>query len=276
MIKLGGIFRAVLLILLVGGVSISSVVRSEGEGCSSDIKKAKREALDRAKLNAIETHVGTLISTKSLILNSRLVRDIIQTRALGSVRLVGKPEFSEPRLSGRDQVCVSVRASFEVPQEGIKPADFGLILLLDRKELRKGEEIKFWISSQKPCYPYIFSLDVKGRVYRLFPNPAQDTFLLKRKTALPTDRMVSENYRIVVFPTKGVSLPQREEIIFVCTKERIKSFEEFFPSAFADDLQELRKLLTRNYHQSLERFNEILTQIGAENYDMVGDHYLIR
>ena len=264
------------LLLALAGVSLSTVVWSEGEGCSSDIKKAKREALERAKLNAIETHVGTLISTKSLIVNSRLVRDIIQTRALGSVKLIGKPDFSEPLISGRDQVCVSVKASFEVPNESIKPADFGLVLILDRRELRRGEELRFWVSSQKPCYPYIFSLDTKGRVYRLFPNPVQDTFLLKRKTAFPTDRMISENYRIVVFPTKGIPLPQREEILFVCTKERIKPFEEFFPSAFAEDLQELRKLLTRNYHQSLERFNEILTQVGAENYDMVGDHYLIR
>ena len=81
-----------LLVILIGlllyvGLSFSAVVESQGEGCSSDIKKAKGEALKNAKLNAVERHLGVLINSKTLIVNSKIMRDIIQTRMVGSLKI---------------------------------------------------------------------------------------------------------------------------------------------------------------------------------------------
>lgn len=171
---------------------------------------------------------------------------------------------------------MNVRASFEVSDKTIVPADFGLVLVLNKKEFKAGDELSLEISSEKACYPYIFSVDANSRVFRLFPNPVQETFLLKKKIKLPTDKMIYEGYRIVIFPSKDCPIPQREEIVFICTKKKVKAFEEFFPSAFAEDPEDLKELLTGNYRQTLERFNEILTQIGAENYDITGDFYIIK
>ena len=269
-----GIFLTLLLILF--GISFSAVVESEGEGCSSDIKEAKREALKNAKLNAVEKHVGVLISSKTLIVNSKLMRDIIQTRTVGYVKLSGDPVYGEPRIEGKDQVCVTVKASFEIPDRSLKPADLGLVLILSKKELKAGEELYLEISSEKPCYPYLFSVDAEGRVYRLLPNPVERSKKLTGRLRFPTQKMLSEGYKLMAAPLPKLPLPQREEILFVCTKERIRSFEEFFPSAFAEDDKELRKLLTQVYPRTVERFSEILTQVGAENYDMVDDFYIIR
>jgi len=255
--------------------SFALVVESEGEGCSSDIKKAKKEALKSAKLSAVEKHVGTLISSKTLIVNSRLLRDIIQTRVLGTVKLAGEPVYEKPRMSGKDQLCVKVRARFEIPKTELKPADFGLVLVLSKKELRAGQRLELELSSERPCYPYLFSVDAKGRVYRLLPNPVQGSERLKGKLHFPTQKMKTMGYELVVFPAKGVAKPQREEVLFICSKKPIKAFEEFFPSAFAEDERELRKLLRSPYPKSVERFNEILTQLGAENYDTVDDFYVI-
>ncbi len=104
------------LILILIGFSFSVVVQSEGEGCSSDIKEAKREALKNAKLNAIERHIGVLISSKTLVVNSKLMRDIIHTRVMGTVRLVGKPFYEGPKIEGKDQICVTVKAEFDIPE----------------------------------------------------------------------------------------------------------------------------------------------------------------
>jgi len=267
--------KVLIALFLLFSISFSAVVSSEGEGCSSDIKKAKREALKNAKLNAVERHVGVLINSKTLVMNSKLMRDIIQTRVMGTVKLVGDPVFGEPKMAGKDQICVRVRADFEVPDESVKPADFGLVMMLSKKELRRGEELKLEISSEKRCYPYLFSVDAKGRVYRLLPNPAQETEPLKGKMFFPTKKMVSLGYKLAVFPLGDLPIPQREEVLFVCSKKKVKAFEEFFPNAFAEDSTELRKFLRTPYPKTVERFSEILTQLGVENYDMVDDFYVI-
>ncbi len=256
--------------------SFALVVESEGEGCSSDIKKAKKEALKNAKISVVERHVGTLISSKTLIVNSRLLRDIIQTRVLGTVKLAGEPVYENPRISGRDQLCVKVKARFEIPASEIKPANFGLVILLSKKKLRAGERLELELSAEKHCYPYLFSVDAKGRVYRLLPNPVQGSERLKGKLYFPTEKMKSLGYELVVFPLKDVPKPQREEILFICSKKPVKAFEDFFPSAFAEDGRKLKKLLSNPYPHSVERFSEILVQLGAENYDTVDDFYIVR
>ena len=63
--------------------------------------------------------------------------------------------------------------------------------------------------------------------------------------------------------------------LFVCTKKKVKSLEEFFPSAFAEDPESLKKILSYSYSRNIKKFNEVLTQIGSENYDMVSDYYMI-
>jgi len=264
-----------LLLLFHLSICFAKIVSAEGEGCHSDIKKAKEEALKNAKLNAAERYIGVLINSKTLIVNTKLVRDIIHTRVFGTVKLVGAPIYGKPELVGKDQVCIRVKAEFEIPEESVKPANFGLVLLLNKKEFKTGEELELELSSEKPCYPYLFSVDVMGRVYRLLPNPLEESRLLKGKLIFPTNVMKLQGYKLIVIPLENLELPQREEIVFLCTKEKIKAFEEFFPSAFAEDERELYKLLRRNYPDTVERFNEILSQIGAENYDIVDDFYII-
>ncbi len=61
-----GLFAIFLILFLLFSVnpSFSRIVSSSGEGCSSDIKKAKEEALKKAKINAINKEVGILISQR--------------------------------------------------------------------------------------------------------------------------------------------------------------------------------------------------------------------
>lgn len=264
----------ILLLLLNPSLSISKIVSAEGEACHSDIKKAKEEAFKKAKLNAVERHIGVLIRSKDLVIKGRLVRDIIHTRVLGTVRLVGEPIYEDPKVVEKaDTVCTKVKAKFEIPEKSIKPASLGLVLLLNKKNFKAGEELTIEISSETPCYPYLFSVDAAEKVYRLFPNPMEETRLLKGKLIFPTGEMKSRGYKLVVIPAKDIKFPQTEEVVFLCTRKKVSHFERAFPCAFAEDEEELYRILRMSYPVTVERFNEILLQIGAENYDMVDDVY---
>ena len=275
--KLGFINLFFILILFTNpSLGAQKIISAKGEYCHSDIKKAKEEALKRAKLNAVERHIGVLVSSKSLIVNGKLFRDIIHAKVLGAVRLVDKPIYEDIKVMEKeDVICVKAKAKFEILEKSIKPANFGLILLLNKKEFKPKEELNIKISSETPCYPYLFSVDASGKVYRLLPNSVEDTRLLKGKLIFPTNIMKSQGYELIITPVKGRKFPQVEEIVFLCTKNKVKGFERYFPSIFVQNEEEIYKILKMTYPISVEKFNEILLQIGAENYDMVDDVYYI-
>ena len=264
-----------LISLFLFSYSFAKVVESVGLACHWDLKQAKKEALENAKLNVVQTYVGTLISSKDLLINGELVRNIIQSRALGNVKLTEKPKILQKYFSSNDEVCVKLKAKFNIQNENIEPANFGLILLLNKKEFKPKEELQITISSKKPCYPYIFSVDAKQRVYMIFPNPIEDTFLLKGKYSIPSPKMKAKGFYLTIYPLPDLKLPQTEEIIFACTKVKTNLFKDFFASAFVEDQKKLQKLLNRPYTETIKIFNELLTQIGIENIDMTSDFYII-
>ena len=269
-------FIFIFLSLLSPSLTIAKIVFAQGEACHSDIRKAKEMALKKAKQNAVEKYIGVLIDTKTLVIKGKLVRDIMQMRALGMIRLVEDPIYENFTLVKKaDVVCTKVKAKFEIFEKNIKPADFGLVLLFNKKEFKSGEELEIELSSETPCYPYLFNVDTSGKVFRLFPNPLQETFLLKGKLKFPTKLMKSRGYKLIIIPAEDMEFPQTEEIVFLCTKKKVIALEKYFPCAFAQDEEELYKVLKMSYPISVEKFNEILLQIGVDNYDIVDDVYKI-
>ena len=263
-------------IFLIGFSFIFAItVETEGKGCSSDIIKAKEFALKRAKLNAIEKYVGILISSKTLIVNTKIMRDIIKMQALGILKIVGTPSYSKPIIKDDDILCISVKAKFKIVEKVIKPANFGLVLILNKKEYKKSEEISIEISSEKECIPYLFNIDAQGRVYRLLPNAIESDIKLRGRLSFPTPKMKIKGYKLIAMPLPNLPSPQREEILFVCTKSKIKAFEDFFPSVFLENLDSNNFFLNSSYTQSIEKFNEILLQMNADEYDFIDDFYFI-
>jgi len=269
--------RVLLLVLFLFSFSYAKVITFEGEGGSSDIKKAEEEAVKNAKIRAVERYIGTLINSKTLIANGKLMRDIIQTKTYGKV-MTRNVKIVDKYFSGKQEVCVKVAAILELPdKKEIKPADFGLVLLLNKKKLRAGERLRITVSSEKPCYPYLFSVDSKGRVFRLLPNRIQDTFKLQGKLTFPTESMIEKHYDLLVYPLPELKFPQKEEILFICTKEKVKALREFFPSFIVGEtkVEKIKELLNRPFGETLETFNQVLFQVGIENYDMVDETYEI-
>ena len=99
--------------------------------------------------------------------------------------------------------------------------------------------------------------------------------MLKDKLKFPTKLMKSRGYKLIIIPAENMEFPQTEEIVFLCTKKKVIALEKHIPCAFAQDEEELYKVLKMSYPISVERFNEILLQIGVDNYDIVDDVYKI-
>jgi hypothetical protein len=148
-------------------------------------------------------------------------------------------------------------------------------MLLNSRYIQEGQALKVFISSERPCYPYVFSLGADGRVYRLLPNPIIGTFLLKGTTQLPTPKMAAQGYEIRVYPVKDLQMPQQEEILFICTRRPVNALVEYFPCLFAEDKDQLKRLLQVPYGQGVEIFNDILNQLSPDLYDMIDETYQI-
>ncbi len=271
------------LMFLVVSVSIwmplcyGKVIEAEGYACDSNIEVAKKKALRQARQRAVEEYVGVLVDSRVLVVNGKLMRETIQTMALGKVRLIGNPEFFEEKIHLQENViCIRAKAKFEVKKEDFYRRNFGLKLVLNKKEFKPGEELRLSLYAREKCYPYLFSVDAEGRVYRLLPNHIKKDPVLQGKLVFPTPRMKSAGITLAVFPNPKLKKKvQIEEMLFICTRKREESLKELFPEAFATSEEEFKKLVFQPFGLKVEALSQVLEQIGLSNYEMIDDFYRI-
>ena len=265
-----------LICFLVSKTSYAKIVEQIGEACHRDFQVAQEEALKQAKARAVETYIGTLVDSRILVINSKLMRKTIQTMALGKVKLVEKPFIisAEP-LKEKGIICVKLKAKFEIDKSQFYRANFGLKMILNKKEFKPGEELKVYLYAQKKCYPYLFSVDAEGNVYRLLPNFIEKSPVIEKKMEFPTPKMQASGISLVVVPNpRSKSSHQVEELIFICTRKKENALYDLFPEAFVMNEESLKKL-SIPFPIKVEKLAEILEQIGLENYEMIDDFYWV-
>ncbi len=260
--------------LMVGKCALAKKVEVVGEGCDPNINIAKEKALKNAKKNAVESYVGTLIDSRELVVKGKLMREIIQTMALGKVKLVGTPailkSYTDPK---KGFCCVTLKAKFEIDKEQIiNLPNFEIGILLNKKEFKPGDEMEIYLYAKNKCYPYLFSVDSEGKVYRLLPNFIEKEPVLSGKMVFPTEKMKLKGIELRVFPSKKNPDPRQvEELIFICTRKKEDVLLSLFPEAFVQSAKDLKKFYTLNQ----EKLAEILEQIGMDNYEMKDDVYFV-
>ncbi len=274
------IFKVIICLMLLQLVYISfsygKVVKGQGYACDPNIEIAKEKALKRARKSAVEEYVGILVDSRDLVINGKLMRETIQTMALGKAHLVGSPEYEVKSYPNKGIVCVNVTANFDVKKEDFYKSNFHLKLVLNKNEFHPGEELKVWLYSKKRCYPYLFSVDARGRVFRLLPNHIEKSPVLEGKLEFPTAKMRYIGITIAIFPDPELKQKsQIEELFFVCTKKREKSLEDLFPEAFVQNSKHLKRLLNRPFLLKVSQLAQVLEQIGLSNYEMVDTFYRI-
>ncbi len=267
----------ILVFPLFCSISYAKIVEETGYACASNLEIAKKKALKNAEEKAISSCIGLLIDSRILTVNNKLVRKTIQTLALGKVKVIKGPEVISSQIH-HNTICVKIKATLKVDKKEFYRSNFGLKLVLNKKNLKSGEFLKIFMYSQKKCYPYLFSVDSMGHVFRLLPNSIEKTPVLKGKMVFPTKRMETAGIVLAVFPNPEDPSPhQVEEIVFICTKEREDVLLSFFPEAFVGNPQKLKESISTAslFSYNSEKLAEILEQIGLNNYEMIADFYTI-
>ena len=267
----------ILIWLLFSGICQAEVVEEVGEACDPDIKIAQEEALKQAKKTAIENYIGTLIDSRALVINSRLMQETIQTMAQGKARLLGKPSIiSATPFPEKGFVCVKLKAKFEIDKRDLSRVNFGLNMLLNKKGFVAGDELKITLYAKERCYPYLFSVDAKGNVYRLLPNSIEDNPLIKGRFDFPTVKMKKKGIKLIVLPNPELKdKVQTEELIFVCTREQEDSLSQLFQEAFVANREDFKKSI-KSFHHKAKELAQVLNKIGLANYEMMDVFYQVR
>ncbi len=145
-------------------------VEGEGEapfGLDTTLGKAKTQARDAARKDAIERAVGTHLKSKTVVHNSQLVEDLITTAARGIIEEEHVLEEKMHELKGT-VFYVKIRARIRLDQ--VEHQDFVLTAFLNRDSFKEGDEARIHISLNEDGYIYIFNISQDEQVWQLLPN----------------------------------------------------------------------------------------------------------
>jgi len=240
-------------------------VESEGIYQGSELEGRKNiceKALHEAERLAIEQVSGIYIESHTIVANSKILRDIIGALSRGKIK--DRKGLSED-FDGKTLVC-KVKGKFLVEPRRVNLPDFKLSVKLPKSRFTAGEELKIFLESGSACYPYLFSVDAQGNVYRIFPLLKNDASSVRGPQArekleralsglegdyrpldgfleIPTQLMKREGFLYRAFGLEEVDYPQTEEFVLVCTKERDEYLERAVPSYIVEGkgLKEVKK-----------------------------------
>jgi len=238
-----------------------------GEFCHKNLDVAWNRAIEEAKLAIVSKHSGQQINSKSLMVNSELIKNIItcvSSAKLTNIKILSKKENS--CSISQVGLCCNVAVSGDIednPKNSLK-----ISIVMNKNDFRHGESIVISLFTTLPCYPYVFFIDENENVFRLFPNILDQNQLLNSNMNIPTDRM-----KMAGFDLKAISLDHdtHEEILCICTKKQNQLLESFFPDAFSETLQ----ANTCDNMVTADKISELLIDIGAMNYSLDSVSYNI-
>ena len=254
-------------------------IREEiGYACDPNVEVAKKKALKKAEEEAVKKYVGVLIESRTLVIKGKLARKIIQSVALGKIKVIDEQILAHEFLEKKGLICIKVKAKLEINKSQFYRSNFGLRMVLNKDEFKSGELLKVYLYSKKRCYPYLFSVDAKGNVFRILPNSVEKSPTLEGKMVFPTKKMESSGITLAVYADPQNSSPRQiEELVLVCTRKKEDVLLKLFPEAFVPNPEEIKKNIPifSIFPHTAEKLAEILNQIGLENYEMIDDFYIV-
>jgi len=189
-------------------------------------EQAKREALQRAREQAVAEVSGIQIAAQQMRLKSESpggMRDgfsyLIHTSAYG--RIVAEEVVYATRLEGETPVYRATLRAEVVMEEGPRDPGFALELrtVPESHTFRAGESVVLEISAARRCYLTVLNLDAAGRLGVLFPNEydAENRIAAGESVRLPRSTRPFEIR--ARFP--GAAVPGRELLLVVATLDEV-------------------------------------------------------
>lgn len=231
-------------------------------------EKAKNFALRDALEKAISQGKITVeIRSKTVVFNGRLALDLI--RAISAAKVKKCEIISQKLGEENNKVFYYVHVRVLLRDRKIRLADYGLELKLLKTSFKNGEEIqRLFLSTQKACYPYLYSVTANGMVYRLLPNAYQSLFKLKGTIQFPTKAMKKAGFVLKAYALKNGPPKQQEELLLICTQEKDAFLEQVFPDALAKSEKEIPNILSPKFHTTLEDLVKHLYELPLESWSM--------
>ena len=198
----------------------SAIVVAEGYSCMG-VDKSRRdtekEAKADARRNAVE-NARTLIKSQTQVKDFQLEKDIVEAYAQASVTILEEIKdgtgWFKDATSGD---CYRYRIKAEVvPDEqameriaeksGIADdpaAPLHVRIWTDRKEYRKGDDIRIYLKGNRPFYARVLYKDAAGGLIQILPNPYRQENYFPGGVVFELPEGNKDRYRLEVAPPFG-------------------------------------------------------------------------
>ncbi len=248
----------------------AEVIQVNVKSCGKDIDEIKKENLKKAKREASERIVGTVVESRDVIWKGKLTSSIIRTFSKAYVKVV---ERSERRLFREGEgICIEEVITLEVKPEISPRKTFGLRILLPKKTFKKGEEFSLKIYTEEHCFPYVFISDSEENVYRIFPNRFEDTRKIRGILEIPTEKMKRNGIVLIAYPKHEEDY---EEVLVVCLSEKSEELKAMFIEPYVQSVKEIEEFLRKSLHVKTESLLRLLEQIGTDKFELRIEGYVI-
>lgn len=198
----------------------SAIVVAEGYSCMG-VDKSRRdtekEAKADARRNAVE-NARTLIKSQTQVKDFQIEKDIVEAYAQANVTIL--EELKEGAGWHRDATsgdCYRYRIKAEVvPDEqameriaeksGIADdpaAPLHVRIWTDKKEYRKGDDIRIYLKGNRPFYARVLYKDAAGGITQILPNPYRQENYFQGGVVFELPEGSKDRYRLEVAPPFG-------------------------------------------------------------------------
>jgi hypothetical protein len=204
-------------------------VIAEGVVSLSDdttIGEAKARARDEARRKAIEQAVGTFVKAQTVVYNTQVAEDLVQSLVRGMVveeRVLDEGGSYLATDSGSKilQYSTKIRAKV-MPVRVEHRGDFTVTASLNKNVFQDGEEMQVTAIPTRDAYLHIFSVGQDDTVTVLYPNrfAAVGFVAAQKELVFPDEAQRMLGLRLRVFPPQGVK-KGNEKIKFIATTKKI-------------------------------------------------------
>jgi Domain of unknown function (DUF4384) len=167
-----------MLALAVTGWAVERVtVTATGEAAIANIspEEAQKQALQKARVNAVETACGVKVQSDSFVKDYMLQGDFIHAVSYGQIisekidSWKVEMEQENPKLPPSLTYLVTIRAEV-LKERGESDPSYRTKVRLNKSVYNSGDEMVIYVGTTKPSYITVLNFTADDRVILLFPN----------------------------------------------------------------------------------------------------------
>jgi hypothetical protein len=154
---------------------------------SNNQNKARTQAIETAKQNAVVDALASGITAESLLVNSRLSGSILATIPYGKIvkkKIVDEGFVKSNNIDKQKRYHVKIKAGVVEPLDE-EETSFYLDAGINQSVFKDGDELKIHIQSTKKCYFAVFNILEDNKIIPLLPND-----LFKKNDLAANERFV--------------------------------------------------------------------------------------